>query len=148
MPFAFRAARLSLNKKENNIKDWLPSDFVETSELKWYTDHFAGESFVIATWPGCSEDDQRLKLLESKLRHECSQTDPAANIADPKLADDYRSAKEYGVRLGFLPSTREFDNWGGESEKWFATADGKWYLPHCPTDICIGGKRNPTVRRH
>lgn len=127
MPFAFRSARLSLNKKKNDIKDWLPSDFVETAELEWFADHFAGESFVIATWPGCNEDDQRLKLLESKLRHECSQTDPAAGIADPKLADDYRSAKEYGIRLGLLPASRQFDNWGGKNEKWLATADGKWF---------------------
>jgi predicted RND superfamily exporter protein len=128
MPFAFRSARLSLDKKENNIKDWLPSDFVETSELEWFRDHFVGESFVIATWPGCNENDQRLKLLESKLRHECSETDPAAGITDPKLADEYRSAKEYGVRLGLLPASREFDNWGGLNEKWFATAAGKWYF--------------------
>lgn len=128
MPFAFRAARLSLNNKENDIKDWLPTDFVETSELAWFADHFAGESFVIATWPGCTEGDQRLKLLESKLRHECSETDPAAGITDPKLAADYRSAKEYGVQLGLLPASRKLDNWGGENEKWFATADGKWYF--------------------
>ena len=127
MPFAFRAARLSLNKKENDIKDWLPSDFVETSELAWFGQHFAGESFVIATWPGCNAEDQRLKLLESKLRHESSQADPAEGIADRDLADDYRSAKEYGTRLGLLPTTRELDGWGGENEKWFATADGLWY---------------------
>mgnify|MGYP001792536261 CR=1 FL=1 len=77
MPFAFRAARLSLNKKENDIKDWLPSDFVETSELAWFGQHFAGESFVIATWPCCDDHDLLLKLLESKLLHESSQADPA-----------------------------------------------------------------------
>ena len=54
VPSAFRAARLSLGQKENNVKDWLPSDFPETSELKWFEKHFAGESFVVATWPGCT----------------------------------------------------------------------------------------------
>lgn len=127
VPFAFRSARLSLNKKENDIKDWLPSDFVETAELEWFAGHFVGESFVIATWPGCTEEDQRLKLLTSKLRHESSEHDPAADIKDPELADDYRSAKEYGLRLGLLPASREFDNWGGENEKWLATGDGRWY---------------------
>ena len=128
MPFAFRAARLSLNKKENNIKDWLPSDFVETAELQWFNNHFAGESFVIATWPGCTEEDQRLKLLESKLRHESSEADPAAGIDDPALAQDYRSAKDFGIRLGLLPASRELDNWGGRNEKWFATSGGQWYF--------------------
>lgn len=128
MPFAFRSARLSLNKKENNIKDWLPSDFVETAELAWFADHFVGESFVIATWPGCNEDDQRLKLLESKLRHESSDFDPAQGITDPELAEDYRAAKEHGMRLGLLPASRNLDNWGGLDERWFSTADGKWFF--------------------
>ncbi|MEO1616738.1 MAG: MMPL family transporter [Planctomycetota bacterium] len=127
MPFAFRAARLSLNEKENDIKDWLPAEFVETAELEWFADHFAGESFVIATWPGCSEGDQRLTLLESKLRNESSQADPAKGIDDPELAADFRSAKEYGVRLGLLPAPRSLDNWGGKNEKWFATTEGRWY---------------------
>ncbi|MEM6469002.1 MAG: MMPL family transporter [Planctomycetota bacterium] len=127
MPSAFRAARLSLNEKENDIKDWLPSEFVETAELEWFAEHFAGESFIIATWPGCNEDDQRLTLLESKLRNECSSADPAANVKDAELAEDFRSAKDYGVRLGLLPASRSLDNWGGQNEKWFATPEGRWY---------------------
>ncbi|MEO1526129.1 MAG: MMPL family transporter, partial [Planctomycetota bacterium] len=127
MPSAFRAARLSLNKKENDIKDWLPSDFVETSELEWFSDHFAGESFVIATWPGCNEDDQRLTLLESKLRHECAAADPADGIDDPKLADDYRRAKQFGIDNGLLLAARSMDNWGGANEKWMQSADEKWH---------------------
>src|SRR6056297_3056313 len=70
MPSAFRAARLSLGQKENDVKDWLPSDFPETAELEWFGKHFAGESFVLATWPGCTVGDQRLKLFERKLLHE------------------------------------------------------------------------------
>ncbi|MDM4014469.1 efflux RND transporter permease subunit [Roseiconus lacunae] len=127
MPFAFRSARLSLKSKENDVKDWLPSDFVETSELSWFAKHFIGESFVIATWPGCTEDDQRLRLLASKLERESSQSDPAEHIKDPKLAEDYRRAKELGVRLGLLPASRELNNWGGKNEKWLVTADGKHY---------------------
>ncbi|MEL6109221.1 MAG: MMPL family transporter [Planctomycetota bacterium] len=127
MPSAFRAARLSLNKKENDIKDWLPSDFVETSELEWFSDHFVGESFVIATWPGCNEDDQRLTLLESKLRHECASADPASDIDDPKLADDYRRAKQFGIDNGLLPAARSMDNWGGANEKWLQSSDEQWH---------------------
>ena len=77
IPSSFRAARLSLEQKENDVKDWLPSDFPETAELQWFADHFAGESFVLATWPGCTRDDQRLKILEQKLIHECDTFDPS-----------------------------------------------------------------------
>ena len=127
MPSAFRAARLSLDKKENDIKDWLPEDFVETSELEWFAEHFAGESFVIATWPGCNENDQRLKLLESRLRHECAEADAAANIDDPDLAEDYRRAKQCGIDYGLLPAPRSMDNWGGKNEKWFLAGYDHWY---------------------
>ncbi|MEM0924783.1 MAG: hypothetical protein AAGJ83_01975, partial [Planctomycetota bacterium] len=127
MPSAFRAARLCLNVKEIDSMGWLPQEFVETAELDWFADHFAGESFIIATWPGCNEDDQRLTLLESKLRNECSAADPAVGIDDEALAEDFRTAKEYGIRLGLLPASRSMDNWGGENEKWFATPEGRWY---------------------
>ena len=70
LPSAFRGAQLGLQNKENDIKDWLPSDFPETAELDWFAEHFAGESFVLATWPGCNVGDQRLHLLENKLLHE------------------------------------------------------------------------------
>ena len=51
LPSVFRAARLSLGETQNEVKDWLPSDFPETAELEWFADHFVGESFVLATWP-------------------------------------------------------------------------------------------------
>ena len=59
--FGLRAARLSLEKKKT-MSDWLPSDFPETAELSWFAEHLTGESFVLTTWPGCSSNDQRLKL--------------------------------------------------------------------------------------
>ena len=58
LPFAFRAARLSLGNRSNDVKDWLPADFIETSELRWFGKYYAGESFVLATWPGCTEEDR------------------------------------------------------------------------------------------
>ena len=57
-PFALRGARMSLQRMQNNVKDWLPADFPETADLEWFGRHFMGEQFVIATWPGCSEDDR------------------------------------------------------------------------------------------
>ena len=56
LPFAFQAARLSLGQKENDVKDWLPSDFPETAELEWFADHFAGES---SSWPKPTRGPER-----------------------------------------------------------------------------------------
>jgi uncharacterized protein len=126
LPSGFRAARLSLGQKENNVKDWLPSDFAETGELEWFADHFAGESFVLATWPGCSADDQRLKLFQQKLLHESEMYDPSADFP-LELAQTYKRAKEVGAELKLLYTGKDFLNWGGQNEKWLSTAEGDWY---------------------
>ena len=135
IPSAFRGAREGLKNKENNIKDWLPSDFPETAELDWFADHFAGESFVLATWPGCTVGDQRLSLLENKLLRE------SAGYRDRLLAEEADAssglsvadrrmrvrARELGEELQLLLPGEALNDWGGQDEKWFASADGTWY---------------------
>ena len=127
LPSAFRAARLSLGQKENDVKDWLPSDFPETAELEWFADHFVGESFVLATWPGCTSGDQRLKLLEQKLIHESDSYDPTVGM-EPELAEQYRRARSVGKELNLLRADSSLDNWGGLREKWLVTPEDKWYF--------------------
>ncbi|QDT07829.1 MMPL family protein [Rubripirellula lacrimiformis] len=126
LPAAFRAARMSLGEKENDVKDWLPSNFAETAELEWFADHFAGESFVLATWEGCNVEDQRLTLLASKLTHESDTYDPSADFP-PELAATYRRAKDVGNELGLLQGGTDHLNWGGKNEKWLSTPSGQWY---------------------
>jgi len=126
MPSAFRAARLSLGQKENDVKDWLPSDFPETAELEWFGKHFAGDSFILATWPGCYSGDQRLKLLHRKLIHESASYDPSEDFS-PKLAAQYSRAKQVGQELQLLITGAQFDNWGGQQEKWLGTPGDQWY---------------------
>ena len=98
MPAAFSSSSLSLSKKENNVKDWLPAEFSETAELEWFADHFAGESFVLATWEGCYEGDQRLKLFTQKLHHESAQYDPTGSFS-PAMNAAYQRAKKVGNDL-------------------------------------------------
>ncbi|MFG0266596.1 MAG: RND family transporter [Rhodopirellula sp. JB055] len=135
MPSAFRAARMGLKNKENDVKDWLPSDFPETAELDWFADHFAGESFVLLTWEGCNVGDQRLRLLEDKLLHE------SANYREQLAAEEAWGenalslaeiqtrvrARELGEELELLPPGQDLTDWGGKNEKWLASADGTWY---------------------
>ena len=126
MPSVFRAARLSLEKKENDVKDWLPSDFPETAELSWFAEHFAGESFVLTTWPGCSSNDQRLKLFQEKLIHESATYEPWQGMSEEE-AIPYKRARQFGEELQLLRSGNEFFNWGGLREKWLCTASGQWH---------------------
>ena len=70
VPFAFRGARVSLQSMRNDVKDWLPKTFKETAEMDWFWRHFLGERFVLASWEGCSADDESFKLLMKKLEVE------------------------------------------------------------------------------
>ncbi|MDG2220021.1 MAG: MMPL family transporter [Rubripirellula sp.] len=126
LPWEFRAARLSLSQKQNDVQDWLPDDFPETAELDWFSQHFAGESFVLATWDGCTTDDQRLKLFEQKLLHESEGAVPAENLSSEESAR-YQRARELGRKLELMLPGNDFDDWGGEDEKWLQSASGQWY---------------------
>ncbi len=60
---AFRA----LKSNKNDVADWLPEQYEETKTFKWFRRHFANEQFILASWDGCTLDDQRLKLMTAKL---------------------------------------------------------------------------------
>ncbi len=121
LPSTFRGARLAIAGKKNNIKDWLPSDFRETVELEWFAKYFVGESFVVATWDGCTDADQRLKLFASKLRSESAERDLSGE------PEDIQRARELAEKLKLLVEPEQLTNWGGLGEKWFATPSGQHY---------------------
>lgn len=121
VPFAGRGARMALQKTENNVKDWLPSDFRETEELAWFAKKFVSEQFVVATWQGCSQDDQRLKMFLSKLQSELAPS-PAG---DP--TDDFYRAKKLGAEYALFVGKDYATNWGGKNEKWLTDENGRSY---------------------
>jgi uncharacterized protein len=121
LPFAFRGARLAIASKKNDIKDWLPADFRETVELAWFAKYFVGESFVVATWDGCTAEDQRLALLASKLKRESAERDLTNGPAD------IQRARTLAEKLKLFVESESMNNWGGLNEKWFGTAEGQYY---------------------
>lgn len=121
VPFAFRGARMALQKTENNVKDWLPSDFRETQELEWFAKRFVSEQFIVATWDGCRDGDQRLKMFVSKLRSE------QAPGKDADTSSDYFRARQLGSEYGLFVAEDQFFNWGGKNEKWLVDEHGHYY---------------------
>ncbi len=121
VPFAGRGARMALQKTENNVKDWLPSDFRETEELAWFAEKFVSEQFIVATWDGCREDDQRLKMFVSKLRNE------QAPAADADTTSDIFRARKLGAEYALFVDDEYSLNWGGKNEKWLIDETGKSY---------------------
>ena len=70
VPFALRGSRTAMENMQNDVKNWLPSDYPETQELNWFGKHFMGEQFIVVTWEGCNENDESYQLLIEKLRNE------------------------------------------------------------------------------
>lgn len=68
LPFTFRGARLALKSNHNDVKEWLPDEYVETQEFNWFRKYFAGEQFVLVSWEGCTLDDTtKLERLKADL---------------------------------------------------------------------------------
>jgi|LakMenEpi03Aug12_release.lakeMendotaPanAssembly.Ray.scaffolds.fasta_scaffold01116_8 predicted RND superfamily exporter protein len=120
VPFVMRGARMALQKTENNIKDWLPDSFRETEELAWFAKHFVSEQFVLATWQGCTADDQKLKLFVDKLRSEQA-------VSADRPDDDFKRARQLGTDYALMAGDDFFYDWGGEKEKWLVDESGRWF---------------------
>lgn len=67
LPFMTRGSRKALRSNDNNVQDWLPKEYQETTDFAWFKQHFDNETFVLVTWDGCNVDDPRLTLLAQKL---------------------------------------------------------------------------------
>ncbi len=127
VPFALRGARMSVQKLENNIKDWLPSDFPETKDLEWFGEHFIGERFILVTWPGCNVADPRYQLFVRKLENEIAPEPREIAEMTPALLEHERT-RQMGDRLGLFSTGNYYENWGGRGEKWLQGHEGQWYF--------------------
>lgn len=67
LPIMTRGARKGLSSNDNNVQDWLPSQYEETKDFAWFKKHFDNETFVLVSWDGCSVDDVRLTLFAKKV---------------------------------------------------------------------------------
>jgi predicted RND superfamily exporter protein len=63
-----RAAREARDSNTNKAEDWLPSNYPESTDLRWFREHFLGEGFILVTWDGCTLGNQeKMNLLLEKL---------------------------------------------------------------------------------
>jgi uncharacterized protein len=67
LPMFTRGARKTLLSNDNNVHDWLPSKYDETTDFSWFQEHFENETFVLISWEGCTLDDPRLELFAKKV---------------------------------------------------------------------------------
>ena len=68
LPVLTRGVRMAMTSNDNKVEDWLPQEYPETQDLRWFKQHFENETFILISWEGCTVDDPRLELLETKLQ--------------------------------------------------------------------------------
>ena len=142
LPFALRGARNAMDNMQNDVQNWLPSDYPETEDLQWFGKHFLGEQFVLVTWDGCTEADPSFQMLIEKLKNEIlfANTDPLPPI-DEKLSPEektavkraraYRAelvrARELADELGLYLLDDFNQNFVGLNERWLKGNDNLSY---------------------
>lgn len=133
-PLVLRGARDALRDMKNDVKDWLPSRFRETGEIEWFWKHFAGERFIIVTWPKCTgkEDDQAYALFKKKLFPAIPPSKQNTVFPEPPQKDVgatwlVRPYTFIGDVLGLYTVKNDHFNWSGQNEKWLRGFDGIWY---------------------
>lgn len=63
-----RGARKAIEGNTNKAEDWLPPNYSESIDLRWFRAHFVGEQFVLVSWDGCTLGDQeKLHQLSRQL---------------------------------------------------------------------------------
>ena len=125
LPFALRGARMALDGTKNNVADWLPADYEETQDLRYFRKYFVGDQFVIVSGPWCYEGNPvfakfRRELFEESLEYE-------AYLKENKLEEELR-ARRKGDELGLMYSGNYHEDWGEHNERWLLGKNKQWYF--------------------
>jgi predicted RND superfamily exporter protein len=76
IPVACVSAIRAVKSNKNDVADWLPRDYPETTELGWFREHFIADQFVLISWEHCDlgedpsgkDDDPRIDKLVTALK--------------------------------------------------------------------------------
>lgn len=67
LAFVWLGTRRTFESNSNAVEDWLPDQYQETKDYRWFQKYFPFESFIVASWEGCTLDDDRIELFAQKL---------------------------------------------------------------------------------
>ncbi|HQU41709.1 MAG TPA: MMPL family transporter, partial [Pirellulales bacterium] len=78
----------ALRSNKNDVAQWLPAQYEETTTFKWFREHFAGEQFILMSWDGCTLDADALRLMVAKLdpKHHPTKIDADGDGAEEVVA--------------------------------------------------------------
>jgi len=67
MPVLLYGVKTAFDSMVNDVADWLPDDFPQTATVRWYGERFGSDAILVASWPGCTVDDERLDRVKEGL---------------------------------------------------------------------------------
>ena len=67
LPLVLVGAAKARSNNRNDVKGWLPLQYQETRDYRYFRQRFQGEEFILVSWDGCTMADPRLELLARKL---------------------------------------------------------------------------------
>ena len=81
LPLVGIGARQAVKSNANDVRDWLPAHYAETTQFRWFTEHFGSEDFVLVSWTGCTLDDERLdqyaRWLTDRAQRRAKDSEPS-----------------------------------------------------------------------
>lgn len=68
LPLVIYGAHRAIESNSNRVQDWLPDDFEETRQLRWFTDRFGSGEILVLCWEGGTLDDPRMERVAEAIR--------------------------------------------------------------------------------
>lgn len=100
LAFVWMGTKQTILSNSNSAEDWLPAQYQQTRDYKWYLECFPFESYVVVSWDGCEMDDDRIELFAQKLVPDQTidnfslGASSEAFVADMQLRQEPRGVKE------------------------------------------------------
>ena len=81
LSFILMGSRRTLESNSNAVEDWLPSNFQETKDYKWFLEKFPFESYIVVSWDGCQFDEAgESKIHEDQIELFAQKLVPSQTI--------------------------------------------------------------------
>lgn len=68
VPLAGLGVRQAIRSNANDVRDWVPSHYIESRDYDWFKRNFGNEDFIVVSWPGCTLGEERLAKFARRLR--------------------------------------------------------------------------------
>src|SRR5204863_5367467 len=81
LPLAGLGVRQAIRSNANDVRDWVPSHYIETRDYRWFRQHFGNEDFVVVSWPGCKIGDPQLDQFATRLRERNELSEERGQVA-------------------------------------------------------------------